>query len=80
VQIIRVRAVIVAIRLLGQIIVIIIEAGTTMPLIPRPATTKILYTVLILSSCAAAKALQPAVIITEDPDYKLTIPATEDRE
>lgn len=36
-----VRAVTVAMRSSGQMIVVMIEAGTTMPPMPRPATTRI---------------------------------------
>jgi len=52
----RVREAIVAIRSGGQIMVVMIEAGTTMPPIPRPAMIKITYTAGRLSVRAAARA------------------------
>lgn len=62
-----VSAATVAIRSSGQMMVVMTDAGTTMPPIPRPATTRIPYTAGRLSRVAAAMAPVPTVIITEEP-------------
>jgi hypothetical protein len=54
-----VSAVTVAIKSSGQIIVVIIEAGTTMPPIPSPATTRIPQSLYRLKRSAQARAPQP---------------------
>ena len=73
-RIARVRAATVAIRSSGHMIVVIMEAGTTMPPIPRPATTRIPYTALMLSMRAAARAPQPAVIMQEEMIMSALLP------
>lgn len=55
-----------AMRSSGQMMVVMMEAGTTIPPIPRPATTRIPYTALRLSRRAAARAPHPAVIMTDE--------------
>jgi len=54
-----VRAVTVAMRSSGQIIVVMIEAGTTMPPIPRPARIRRPQSVCRLKRLAQASAPQP---------------------
>lgn len=56
----NVRAAIVAIRSSGQMIVVMIEAGTTMPPMPKPAMIKMIHRLDRLSTLATAMAPVPA--------------------
>lgn len=55
----RVKAVTVAMRSSGQITVVIIEAGTTIPPIPRPARTRMPQSWWRLKRSAQARAPHP---------------------
>lgn len=65
-RILSVRAATVAIRSSGQMIIVIIEAGTTIPPIPRPASTRIPQSWYMLSTRPTAIAPHPAVMRTEE--------------
>lgn len=71
-----VRAATVAMRSSGQMMVVIMEAGTTMPPMPRPARTSRPQSVWRLSTGAQARAPMPAWVseITTRPmnEYCLT--------
>jgi hypothetical protein len=60
----RVSADTVAIRSSGQMMVVMMEAGTTMPPMPRPAMIKMIQSTARLSGRATAMAPVPAVMKT----------------
>lgn len=55
----RVIAAIVAIKSSGQMMVVMMEAGKTMPPIPRPARMRMIHSVDRLSRVATERAPQP---------------------
>src|SRR5437763_15620084 len=59
-----VRAATVAIRSSGQMMVVMIEAGTTMPPMPRPARTRRPQSVWRLSTRATAREPQPMMEVS----------------
>lgn len=76
----RVSAAMVAMRSSGQMIVVMILAGTTIPPIPRPARTRIPHRVDMLSGLATDMAPHPAVIrILEITMSDLFAPLNTDR-